>query len=223
MRNRDRANTAARVHFADGFLVQQCNAIPEQISAGGLQEQCALADGKFRLRADPQKSCRFLFKAVVMISRQTFERRPFLATMTHKLPLIFANWTTRRRLRAFSKLHSALHADKVFHEKIAWRSLLQCTLRNTSSSGTEIISDMTLPLASFTKRNVRSESSWKKSVSDSGRSMIFSPSQIVSSRSRAKLSLIVKRSSRRYSPLYELRIAGSSLIAVRRRGATDGT
>src|SRR6266550_4727190 len=156
-----------------------------------------------------------------MISREPFERRPFLAGVTDELPYIFANWTARRRFRSLAKLGSALHTDKVFHEKITRRSLLQRTLRNTSSSGTEMIRDEIFPLPSFTKRNVRSESSWKNSVSDSGRSVIFSPSQIVSSRSPAKLTLIVKRSSRRYSPAYELRIAGSTLIAMRRRGATD--
>jgi hypothetical protein len=35
--------------------------------------------------------------------------------VSDKLPLIFANWTIRRRLRALSKLRSALHADKILH------------------------------------------------------------------------------------------------------------
>jgi hypothetical protein len=58
-----------------------------------LHEQSALAYREFRLRADPQKMWRFLFKAVVMVSRQPFERRPFLAAVTNKLPFILANWT----------------------------------------------------------------------------------------------------------------------------------
>ena len=32
MRNSDRADAAARFHFGDGFVVEQRNAIPEQIS-----------------------------------------------------------------------------------------------------------------------------------------------------------------------------------------------
>jgi hypothetical protein len=68
-------------------------------------------------------------------------------------------------------------------------------LRSINSSGTEIISDATLPLPSFTNRNVRSESSSKKTVSDSGTSVIFSPSHVVSSRSLVTLTLIVNRSS----------------------------
>src|SRR6476619_6139291 len=128
MRNRDGADAAACVYLSDCFVVQQRDAVPEQISSGRLQKQSALAYGKFRFGTHAQKLWRF----------------------------IFANWTTRRWFRSLSKLRPALHADKVFHDKIARRGLLQRTLRNTSSSGTEMISDVTLPPASFTKRNVRS-------------------------------------------------------------------
>jgi hypothetical protein len=149
-----------------------------------LQKQSALAYRKFRLGADSEKDRRALFHAIVMISPQSLEGRPFLTTVTHELPFIVANWTARWRFRSLTKLRPALHADKVVHEKIAPSNLLQGTLHNTSSSGTQIISDVTLPPASFTKRNVRSESSRKKPVSDSGMSTIFSPIQIVSSRSQ---------------------------------------
>ena len=97
------------------MAVEKRDAIPEQISSIRLQEQSALAYRKFRLGADPQKAWRFFFEPVVMISRQPFERRPFLASVTNKLPFIFANWTARRRSGGFSKLRSALHADKIFH------------------------------------------------------------------------------------------------------------
>jgi hypothetical protein len=80
-----------------------------------LQKQSALAYGKFRFGADPQKLRRFLFEAVVMVSHEPFERRPFLAGVTDELPFIFANWTAGRRSRSLSKLRPALHADKVFH------------------------------------------------------------------------------------------------------------
>ena len=93
MRNGNDADTAARVHFGNSFVVQQRDAIPKQISSGRLQEQSTLAYRKLRLGADPEKAWRFFFEAVVMISRQRFERRPFLASVTNKLPFIFANWT----------------------------------------------------------------------------------------------------------------------------------
>ena len=71
-----------------------------------------MPDCKFRFGADTQKAWRFLFETVVMISRQLFERCPFLASVTNKLPFILANRTALRRSGAFSKLPSALHADK---------------------------------------------------------------------------------------------------------------
>src|SRR6266550_652690 len=74
-----------------GLAVEKRDAIPEQISSVRLQEQSALAYRKFRFGADPQKAWRFLFGPVVMISRQPFERRPFLASVTNKLPFILAS------------------------------------------------------------------------------------------------------------------------------------
>ena len=121
MRNRDGADAAACVYLGDCFVVQQRDAIPEQISSGRLQKQSALAYRKFRFSADAEKLRRFLFDAIVMISREPFERRPFLAGVTDELPFVFANWTARRRFRSLSKLRPALHADKVFHRVILYR------------------------------------------------------------------------------------------------------
>ncbi len=117
MRNRDGADAAACVYLGDCFVVQQRDAIPEQISSGRLEKQSPLAYRKFRFGADAQKLRRFLFDAVVMISRKAFERRPFLAGVTDELPFILANWTARRRFRRIIKLRPALRADKVLHQQ----------------------------------------------------------------------------------------------------------
>jgi len=79
-----------------------------------LQKQSTLTYRKFWFGADSQEAWRFFFETVAMISRQPAERRPFLAFMTNKLPLIFAHWAAWRRLRAFSELRPALHADEIF-------------------------------------------------------------------------------------------------------------
>src|SRR5438034_1169240 len=94
MRDCNGAEAAARVDFGSGLIVQESNAVPEQISAGRLQKQCTLPDGKFRFGADPQEAWRFLFESVMMIGRQPFQRRPFLASVTNKLPFILADWTS---------------------------------------------------------------------------------------------------------------------------------
>ena len=117
VRNRDGADAAACVYLGDCFVVQQRDAIPEQISSRRLQKQSALAYRKFRFCADAQKLRRFILEAVVMISLSSLERRPFLASVTNELPFVFANWTARRRLCSLTKLRPALHADEVFHEK----------------------------------------------------------------------------------------------------------
>src|SRR5213596_1967081 len=117
MRNRDGADAAACVYLGDCFVIQQRDAIPEQISSRRLEKQSTLANREFRFSADPQKLRRFIFDAVVMISAQLLERCPFLASVTDELPFIFANWTARRRFRSIIKLAPALHTDKVLHQK----------------------------------------------------------------------------------------------------------
>ena len=117
MRNRDGADAAACVYLGDCFVIQQRDAIPEQISSWRLEKQSSLANGKFRFCADAQKLRRFLFDAVVMISPYLLERRPFLAGVTDELPFILANWTGRRRFRSSIKLRPALRADKVLHQQ----------------------------------------------------------------------------------------------------------
>src|SRR6266481_6200321 len=82
MRNRDGADAATCVYLDDCFVIQQRDAIPEQISSRRLEKQSALSDRKFRFCTDAQKLRRFLLDAVVMISRKAFERRPFLAGVT---------------------------------------------------------------------------------------------------------------------------------------------
>jgi hypothetical protein len=115
MRNGNGANAAAAADFGHGFIVQQGDTIPEQISLGRLQKQCALPNGKFWFGADSEKVGCFVFEAVMVIRGQLFKRRPLLASVMNKLPLIFTNWTVARRSRAFGKLRSALNADKTFH------------------------------------------------------------------------------------------------------------
>ncbi len=79
--------------FRDCSIVQQRNAIPEQISGRRLHKQSALADGKFGLGANAEELRRFFFETVLMIGCETFKCGPFLAAMPDKLPFILANRT----------------------------------------------------------------------------------------------------------------------------------
>jgi hypothetical protein len=135
MRNGNGTDAAAGAHFGDGFIVQQGDAIPEQISAGRLQKQCALRDGKFRLGADPEKVRCFVFKPVVMIAGEPARCGPFLTGVTNELPFVFAYGAGGRRVCRLVKLRSALYADEVLHPARntgslpVWSSRLPACLR----------------------------------------------------------------------------------------------
>src|SRR6266496_4173304 len=113
MRDCNGAEAAARVDFGSGLIVQESNAVPEQISAGRLQEQCTLPDCKFRFGADPEKAGRFVFNSVLMITREPTKRGPFLTGVTNELPLDFADGARGWRSCSLVKLRSALDADEV--------------------------------------------------------------------------------------------------------------
>jgi len=66
MRNRHGTDAAACVYLGDCLVVQQRDAIPEQISSGRLQKQSALAYRKFRFGADSENLRHFIFNAIVM-------------------------------------------------------------------------------------------------------------------------------------------------------------
>ena len=82
MRYRDRTESATSVDLRHCSIVQQHDAIPEEISSRRLHQQSALADSEFGLGANAWKSRRLFFETVSMIGRETLERRPFLAAMT---------------------------------------------------------------------------------------------------------------------------------------------
>src|SRR5205807_10620943 len=115
MRDRDRPNASARLDLRDRLVVEQRNAIPQQISCGRRHKESALGNGEFRFRSDAEKLRRLFFEPVVMMQRQLLQRRPLLPAMTNELPFVLANRTSWRRLRCLAKLRPALHADKVFH------------------------------------------------------------------------------------------------------------
>src|SRR5205807_8407993 len=100
MRNSDRADPAPCFHLRDGLLVEQGDTVPEQISVARLQQQRALANGKFGFRANPEKLRCFLFNPIAMICLQLFERGPLLTIVPDKLAFVLTNRTSRGRLRS---------------------------------------------------------------------------------------------------------------------------
>jgi hypothetical protein len=93
VRYRDCTDASARVDFGDCSIVQQRDAIPEQISSRRLDKQSALADRKFGFGANAEKSRGFVSEAVSMLGCETFKRSPFLTAVADKLPFILADRT----------------------------------------------------------------------------------------------------------------------------------
>lgn len=70
MRNGDGAQSAKSVDQGDRRVVDQGDAIPEDVPFRRTQEQCALPDGEFRSRADADETWLVLAKSVVVRNPQ---------------------------------------------------------------------------------------------------------------------------------------------------------
>jgi hypothetical protein len=66
MRNGDGAQSAKPVNQGDRSVVDQGDAVPENVPFRRAQEQCALPDGKSRSRADADETWLVLAKSVVV-------------------------------------------------------------------------------------------------------------------------------------------------------------
>src|SRR5205085_12429354 len=115
MRDRDRGNPAACLDRSDRLVVDQGDAVPEEVPGGRLDEERALADRERRVGPDPSQPGLLLLDAVAMAGPQLLERRPALAVRRHPLALVLADRARVRRLRALGVLEAARRADKGGH------------------------------------------------------------------------------------------------------------
>src|SRR5215510_4378308 len=106
MRDRDGAQPAKPVDQGDRGVIDQRDAIPQDIPLSCAKEHGALADRELALRADPDQPRLVLAESVVARNPEPLQRRPRLALGRDVLALIFADgalsrWgVTRRILRA---------------------------------------------------------------------------------------------------------------------------
>ena len=70
MRNRDGVQPAKPLDQGDRGVVDQRDAIPQDVALRRAQEQCALADGELRLRADADEAWLVLAEPVVVRNPQ---------------------------------------------------------------------------------------------------------------------------------------------------------
>ena len=103
MRNRDGVQSAKPVDQGDRGVIDQRDAIPQDVAFRRAQEQCALADGELRLRADADEAWLVLAEPVVMRNPEPFQRCPRLPLGRDVLALVFADgalsrWSVTRRI-----------------------------------------------------------------------------------------------------------------------------
>jgi hypothetical protein len=113
VRDRDRSQAAGRLDVRADLVVEERDAVPQDVPAGRADEQRALADREARLAADPDEAWRLLADLGAVVAPELAERRPALAVPADVLALVFADGAARRRLGAFRELDPAGDADEM--------------------------------------------------------------------------------------------------------------
>jgi hypothetical protein len=113
VRDRDRIEAARRPDVRADLVVEERDAVPQDVPAGRADEQRALADREARLAADPDEPRRLLADLGAVVTAELVERRPALAVPADVLALVLADGTARWRLRALGELDAAGEADEV--------------------------------------------------------------------------------------------------------------
>ena len=130
MRNRNGADAAARSSPRRRFRHPAMKYSPRADFRRAIARAMHVARWQIPVRCRFREARRFVFEAVVMITREPIKRGPFLTGVTNELPFVLADGTGGWRLCSLVKLRSALDADEVFHGVI---SVTQASLPAWSS------------------------------------------------------------------------------------------
>src|SRR5690606_603718 len=107
----DGLNPAAALDFGHRRLVDVGQRLPEDVAAGGFDQEGLLADGELRLGDDPGDAGLDRVEAVVVVPAHGGQRRPLLALGADVLPVVLADGAGGRRLGARRVLRTAGDAD----------------------------------------------------------------------------------------------------------------
>jgi hypothetical protein len=113
VRDRDRRQPSGGLDVRADLVVEERDAVPQDVPTGRADEQRALADREARLAADPDEAGRLLADLGAVVATQLPKGRPALAFPPDVLTLVFADGAARRRLGAFRELDPAGDADEV--------------------------------------------------------------------------------------------------------------
>ena len=113
----DRGNTTQRLNPGDGVVIEEANAIPQNVTAAGLNQEPTLTDGELWFRPDAPNSRALLIERVAMRGSQILQSRPLLPLQSDELAFIFAYGAAFRRAHGRGKLGPASHTN------IGWQRL----------------------------------------------------------------------------------------------------
>ena len=111
VRDRDLGNPAQFLHPRDRRVVDQPDAIPQNVPPRRLDQERALADAELRLGVDRVEPGLFLLDDVLVRRPEVLERRPLLAVGIDVLPLVLADRAMRRGPRRLGELRPAGDAE----------------------------------------------------------------------------------------------------------------
>ncbi len=129
VRERDAGQTAATLDLSDRLVVDQGNAVPEDVAGRRLDQVRALADADFRLGQD-RRHARFEGdEAVAMVSLNPLQRRPLLPVGVDVLAVVQTDRTAGRRLLGLRILGSTGYTDVLLHRRPAPRNQIHTRMR----------------------------------------------------------------------------------------------
>ncbi|MFN2627632.1 MAG: hypothetical protein ABR569_03220 [Gaiellaceae bacterium] len=111
MRDRDRVEAAPALDLGRRFIVEQRDALPEEVGLAVRDEQRSLADRELRLRADARQPA-IVADPVAVIDAQLLKRRPALPLLRNVLACVLADRAALRWRAGLRKLRPARAADR---------------------------------------------------------------------------------------------------------------
>src|SRR3546814_9589746 len=112
MRDRNRADAAGFAHACHGVVVDQRDAVPQQVDARRTHQQRVLADRETRFGSDTKQALGLRLDTVAVRVAQRFERGPLLPAAADVLALVFADRAALGFSGAFAELGAAGGTDE---------------------------------------------------------------------------------------------------------------
>src|SRR5579872_2702355 len=107
----DRGNTAECLNSGDGVVIEEANAIPQNITGAGLNQKSTLTDGELWFRLDAPNFRALLIERIVICGSQILQSRPLLPLQSDELALVFAYRAAFRRPHVSGKLGPTSHTN----------------------------------------------------------------------------------------------------------------